>query len=115
MRDLDAVIGRWREDAAAARRIGEPDKAALLDRCATEAEAGAGEWLHWITEPEAALRSGRSAAWLRGRFREWQPQGHARQVGRAKRVYRAAVVPRRPSLVEAANAGRAAARALRTA
>jgi hypothetical protein len=111
MSDLGIVIDRWLTDAAALRRNGEPAKAALLERCAEETRDAAHEWLTWLSEAEAALRSGRSVEWLRGRYRDWQPQGHARQVGRATRIYRAAVVPRRAALERAAAEGVALARA----
>lgn len=115
MTDLDTVLARWRTDAAALRRNGEPAKAAVLERCAEETETAAAEWLTWLSEEEAAIRSGRSVTWLRARYRDWQPQGHARQVGRAVRIYRAAVVPRRLALVRAADMGREAARVERVA
>lgn len=115
MTDLDHVVARWRSDAAALRRNGEPAKAVLLERCADETETAAAEWLTWLSEEEAALRSGRSVAWLRARYRDWHPQGHAKPVGRAVRIYRAAVVPRRLALVRAADLGREAARVERVA
>lgn len=103
------------EDAAALTRNGEPDKAAILKRCAMEVHQTATEWLTWISEDQAALRSGKRAAWWRGQYPSLQQRGHARQVGHGKRVYRLAVVPQRDALVFAAEEGRKVARAQRGA
>ncbi|HET8771892.1 MAG TPA: hypothetical protein VFM71_12985 [Gemmatimonadaceae bacterium] len=115
MRDLALVIARWRADEDALRRCGNVVGADLLKRCADEATEAAEEWLTWLSEADAALRSGRSIPWLRARFEGWKREGHARQTGRTTRVYRAAIVPRRANLVQAAEAGRKAARELRGA
>jgi hypothetical protein len=92
-RDLEGVIAGWRLDADALRRCGEPGKAAILDRCAKEATAGAEDWLTWLSETEALLRCKRSIDFLRARFPMWERQGHARLVRRGVRQYRRAVVP----------------------
>jgi len=107
--DLSLTIRRWREDAAVLKRNGEPDKAAVLTRCADEAEATAADYLEFITEEEAMLVSGRSRVYMRAQFKAWQPHGHARQVGHGKRLYRRCVVPVRGSLTAAIDAGRRAA------
>lgn len=115
MMDLDTILLRWADDAAALTRNGEPDKAAILTRCAAEVQAAAHEWLTWIPEADAALRSGKRAEWWRGQFPALQKRGHARQVAHGKRVYRLAVVPQRDALVMAAEEGRKVARAMRGA
>lgn len=115
MTDLDMILRRWDEDAAALTRNGEPDKAAILKRCAVEVHQAAAEWLTWIPEEQAALRSGKSTAWWRGEYPALQKRGHARQVGHGKRVYRLAIVPQRDALVIAAEEGRKVARAMRGA
>lgn len=115
MTDLSLVIDRWRRDADALQRNGEPDKAAMLRRCADDCEASAHDYLTFIDESAALLRSGRSVEWFRKQFRVWQPMGHARQVGHGKRVYRLCVLPVRPGILEASLAGRLAASRLRRA
>lgn len=115
MTDLTIIVDRWRRDADALQRNGEPDKAAMLRRCADECEASAHDWLTFIDEAAAMLRTGRSVEWMRQQFRVWQPLGHARQVGHGKRVYRLAVLPVRPGILEAAIAGRLAAARARSA
>jgi hypothetical protein len=115
MTDLEIVIKRWRQDAEALARNGAPERAAVLVRCADEASASAEEWLTWLPEADARLRSGYSLPRMRALFRELQPRGHARQVGPAKRIYRAAVIPRRQAILDAAAEGRQVARAMRRA
>ena len=82
----------------------------FVDRVALAAE----EWLLWLSEGDAAVRSGYSEAWLRGRFERLRRDGHARLNGRA-RQYRACAIPRRANIEGAANRGREAAKAMRKA
>lgn len=115
MTDLDTILRRWEMDAAALARNGEPEKAAMLQRCIAEVTQAGEEWLTWITEEEAALRSGKSVVWWRGQFPALQKRSHARQVGHGKRIYRLAIVPVREAIVRAAEEGRRVARAQRGA
>jgi hypothetical protein len=110
MMDLDTIIRRWKGDAAVLRRNGESRLADALDRCADEATDAAAEWLTWLSESDAELRSGRARGWFRARRDVWRRDGHARQIARGKWEYRAAIVPRRADLATAAAEGRAAAR-----
>lgn len=109
-RDLAEVIADWRGDAAVLRRRGNAAAAEMLEQCADQAARAAEEWLLWLTEGEATLRSGHAVAWLRARFEDWRRAGHARQTGRHTRIYRACIIPRRVNVVSAAERGRDAAR-----
>jgi hypothetical protein len=80
----------------------------FVERVALAAE----EWLTWLSEGDAAIRSGYSEVWLRGRFEQLRRDGHARLSGRA-RQYRACAIPRRANIASAAARGRDAARSLR--
>jgi hypothetical protein len=60
-------------------------------------EEAAEEWLGWINEGLATLRSGKSVAWLRAQFPAWERDGHAKLVHRGLRHYRECVIPRRAS------------------
>jgi hypothetical protein len=108
--DLQTVLDRWTADAAVLRRNGEVRLADTLDRCAAEARTAAEEWLTWLSETDAELRSGYRAAYFKARREGWRRDGNARQVARFKWEYRAAVVPRRANVMRAAEEGRAAAR-----
>jgi hypothetical protein len=109
VRSLEEVLADWRGDAAVLRRQGHEAQAALLERLASQAAEAAHEFITWLSEGEAQLRSGRSPAWLRRQFPEWEQAGHAKRVKRA-RLYRMLIVPRRPNLESAREAGRRAAR-----
>jgi hypothetical protein len=82
----------------------------FIDAVALAAE----EWLTWLSETDAAIRSGYSETTLRGRFEQLRRDGHARLNGK-HRQYRACAVPRRANVVAAAARGRDAARALKAA
>jgi hypothetical protein len=53
------------------------------------------DYLTFISEPEAIVRSAHSATWFRQRFPEWERQGHARWSPKNKkqRTYRVMIVP----------------------
>lgn len=109
LRELGQLLADWRGEAAVLRRRGDARAAELLEQCATEVDTVAADYLTWLSETEAMLRSGRARPWLRTRFAEWQREGHARWRGR-ERQYRALVVPRRAQVVAAQQAGAEAAR-----
>ena len=80
----------------------DPDAIAeFLDRVAAATE----DFRRFISEDDARLQSGKSVAWLRARHAEWMEAGNAECRGR-KRYYRAMVIPRRPDLAAAREAGR---------
>ena len=114
MRDLATVIADWRGEAAVLRRRGDNRTALLLEQCAEEAVLAAESYLLWLSETDAMLRTGRTREWLRSRYEGWAAEGHAKKTGR-DRQYRAVMLPRRAAVVEAREAGRQAARALRDA
>ena len=89
---------------------GSKDIREFIDRVAAAAE----EWLTWLSESDAAIRSGYSEVWLRGRFEQLRRDGHARVNGK-HRQYRACAIPRRANVAAAANRGREAARAMKAA
>jgi hypothetical protein len=109
MLDLAQVIADAREEAQVLRANGAgmaPDRLHQLLDDVTEA---AEEYLTWLTENDASIRSGYSLVWLRSRFPAMQREGHARLNGKA-RQYRACAVPRRANTAMAAVKGREAAR-----
>lgn len=107
-RTLEEVLESLRADAKVLRRHGHAATADLLERVRREVEEAAGEWLTFLSETEAKLRSGHGTKWLADRRRVWAAEGHARKSG-GHWQYRACVVPRRPqSEVDAYEAGRRA-------
>jgi hypothetical protein len=113
-RDLSTVIADWRGEAAVLRRRGETKTAVILEQCAEEAATASESYLLWLSETDAMLRTGRARDWLRARYEGWAAEGHARKIGR-DRQYRAIMLPRRAAVIEAREAGRQAARAVREA
>lgn len=51
-------------------------------------------FITFISEADAAVRSGHQAAWFRNRFADWERQGYAR-LHAGKRQYMLAIVPLR--------------------
>lgn len=105
---LEQVLADAREDAQALRRHGHKHDAELIEALADKVQAAAYEYLNWLTESEARLRSGHSVEFLRARFPTWLKLGLARWDGR-KRQYRAVVVPQRANREAAREAGRRSA------
>ena len=107
MKPLEQVLADARGDAAVLRRAGHAADAELIERICHEVARAAEDYLRWLTEEDAALRSGRSLTWIRSRFSEWEREGHARREGR-RRMYRQVVIPQRANPTAAREAGRAA-------
>ena len=103
-RTLEHVLADARGDAAVYRRRGDPRIAAALESFADEVRDAAEDYLTWLSEDQAMLRSGHREPWFRRRRAEWVASGNARQVGRRWR-YRAVVVPQRGSAQAAYEAG----------
>lgn len=108
---LEQVLADWREDAAVLRRAGHEREAALREQLADQIATTVADYLLWLSEPEARLRSGWSVNRLRRHFPEWLGTGNARWQGRA-RQYRACVVPRRANVASARELGRRVAQGL---
>ena len=108
-RVLEQVLADWRGDAQVLRRRGDARLAQQLERCANEAAAAAEDYIRWLTEDDACLRSGWSLRRLSSHFPAWERQGHARRDGR-RRLYRMLIVPQRANTPAALEAGRRAAR-----
>lgn len=109
MKSLEQVIADARGEAAVLRKQGHGAQADSIERVCGDVAEAAHEFITWLSEGEAQLRSGRSGEWLRRHFAEWEAAGHARK-DRRQRFYRMLIVPRRPDLESAREAGRRAAR-----
>lgn len=109
MTDLGQVLADLRGEAAVLRRQGHNRQAATIEDVCDKVQDAAPDYLTWLSEDDAMLRSGRSRAYLRVRFPEYEANGMARRDGRRRR-YRACIIPRRANLDAARAAGREAAR-----
>ena len=106
---LEQVLADATEDANRLRLHGHKVQADSIDRVVQAVREAAEDYLTFMSEKDAALRSGRSPSWLKGRFDQWQRDGHARMKG-GRREYRTLIVPQAVNLISAREAGRAAAR-----
>lgn len=104
-KDLEQVIADWRGDAQVLRSRGHAHDAKLLEDCADQVTSSAEDYLRFLSEADAELRSNVSKAWLRGRFPQWEAMGHARKVN-GRRYYRMLIVPQRPNLSAAREEGK---------
>jgi hypothetical protein len=112
--DLSQVLADAREEATVLDANRATFSVARVREILKAVEVASEEWLTWLSETDAAIRSGYSVDWLRARFPGWERDGHARLQSRA-RQYRAVVIPRRANTAAAAARGREAARSLRRA
>jgi hypothetical protein len=92
--DLAAILGTMDEDAAVFERNGDAARAAALRARAAEIRAAAADYITWLTEDEAMLRSGDSRTRVKSLALKYVQAGHARIVGRRFQL-RACIVPRR--------------------
>jgi hypothetical protein len=105
---LEQVLADAEGEAQLLRKHGHERQAEVLERLCATVKAAARDYLTWLTEAEAELKSGHGTGWLRYRFARWEAQGLAKKDGR-RRLYRSIIVPQRRN-IEAARA--AAKRAL---
>lgn len=108
--DLASVLADALEESGVLRRNGHPEQADTIVRLCDAVRESARDYLWWLSESEALLRSGRSLRWLRTHYREWESTGNARRDAKGQRHYRALVVPQRVHKSAAREAGKEAAR-----
>ncbi len=104
---LEQVLADARGEAAVLRSHGHKAQAESIEKVCEAVTGAAYEYLNWLSEGEARLRSGHSTEFLRARFAAWNEQGLSRWNGK-KREYRAVVVPQRANREAAREAGRRA-------
>lgn len=104
-RDLEQVIADWRGDAQVLRSRGHAHDAKLLEDCADQVVRSAEDYLKFLTESDAMLRSNRARDWFRSRYPEWEAAGHARKQS-GVRYYRTIMVPQRANLSAAREEGK---------
>ncbi|MBA2683466.1 MAG: hypothetical protein H0U66_03115 [Gemmatimonadaceae bacterium] len=103
---LEQVLADMRGEAAVLRRHGDTRTADVLDGTVDRVKSAAEDFITWLSESDAHLRSGKAIPWLRSRYPEWSEAGHARLNARGQREYRLVVIPRRANISAAREAGR---------
>lgn len=111
MRPLEVVLATAHEEAEILKRNGHVAEAEARRRLLADIESSAVDYLKWLTESEAALRSGKSPAWFRQRFPQWLAQNLARhdELKPKVRMYRQCVVPMKANVEAAREEARQAA------
>lgn len=92
---LDQVLADFREDATVLRANGHGTQAQTLERVLDAVREAAADWLAWLSETEAQLRSGRGPDYFRTRRQIWADDGLAEQRNGRRWFYRRVIVPRR--------------------
>jgi hypothetical protein len=105
MTDLNQVLADWREQAAMLSKHGHKEQASSIVQLCDEVADVTEDFRTFISEGDARLRSGWSLSKLRRHFGEWRENGHAEIRGRV-RYYRLCIIPTRPDVAAAREAGR---------
>lgn len=108
IRPLEQVLADYAAEAQILERAGHAHDASRLRRVLDDVRNASVDYLTWLSELDARIRSNKSVAWLRSRFPEWQRAGHARfhPERPRERQYRALVVPLAANASVAREAGR---------
>ena len=107
---LDHVLADFREEAAILRANGHGVQAQTLERALDAVSCAATDFLAWVSESEAQLRSGKGADYFRARRQLWAEDGLAEQRNGRRWFYRRMIVPRRKlSSIARSEAARAVA------
>lgn len=109
MTDLAQVIADAREEAQVLRRAGNAGQADYVDALLSRVRESAEDFMTWLSEADAMLKSGLSERTLRRRFRDCLDCGTARYGPKRQREYLAAVIPNRPDVATERARGRKAA------
>lgn len=107
--DLAQIIADSREEVSVLARAGHKDQAEYIDTLLDKVHAAAEDYITWLPESAAELKSGLSVKTLRRRWRELYDSGNARFNAKGEREYRSCAIPNRPDVAAAREAGRAIA------
>lgn len=107
VRTLEQVLADAKGEVPLLRKRGAHLVADAIEELADAVTVSAEDYLTWLSEMKAELRSGKSARWLRSQFPAWEREGHARWHN-GERQYRRLIVPQRANPIAAYEAGRRA-------
>lgn len=94
---LEQVLADARGELPILRKHGAGQVADAIETLCDQVSRAAEAYLTWLSEPEAAIVSGKSRDWLRHRFARWERDGHARIApnNKRQRQYRLVILPKR--------------------
>lgn len=104
---LEQVLSDLRGEAAVLRKHGDARVADVMDGIVDRVKAAAEDYITWLEEDDAMLRSAHQRRWFRNQFAMWAAAGNAKREGR-KYYYRQLVVPQRANISAARASGREA-------
>lgn len=108
---LEQVLSDLRGEAAVLRKHGDARVADVMDGVVERVKAAAEDYITWLEEDDAMLRSAHQRRWFRAQFATWAAEGNAKkEAGRYH--YRQIIVPQRANASAAYQAGVDAARRL---
>lgn len=92
---LEQVLTEGRGELPLLRKRGQTVVADALEEYIERIANAAREFLTFISERDAMLRSDHTVAWLRARYPEWERLGHARRNPKnpSERQYRRMIIP----------------------
>lgn len=93
--DLETLLADIQSEGSVLRRNDGKFTVDRVEEFVRDLKASLAEFLTFVSEAEAIVRSGHREPWFRQRFAEWERQGQARWDPRHKtrRQYRLIVVP----------------------
>jgi hypothetical protein len=104
---LEQVLASAEAEAAVLRLNGHVQQADSVVRLAQAVRTAAADYLDWITEGAARLRSGRGEDYFKARRDSWAEQGLAERRGRRWFYRRCIIEHRKPAALTRAEARRA--------
>ena len=93
--ELEQLLDDELKEAAVLRRRGYAQDAQMIERLVARVHDCAEDYITWLSEEDAALRSGKSRAWFRRHFSDWETRRLGRRTESGKREYRLVIVPHR--------------------
>lgn len=106
--DVIDALADERGQAAVLEHNGHEHDARLIRRICDRFAEAAHEYIHFMSEAEAMLRTGDSERQLRRQYARLEPLGHAKKIN-GMRYYRECMLEPRANLSAAREAGRRAA------
>jgi hypothetical protein len=106
---LEQVLADLRGEAQVLQKHGDLARAGVIDAIVDRVKASAEDFITWLEEEDAILRSAHHRKWFRRMYPTWAAEGHAKKE-RGHYYYRQLIVPQRANLSAARQAGRDAAR-----
>lgn len=106
---LEQVLSDLREEAQVLRKHRDTRVADVMDAITDRVKRAAEDYITWLEEDDAMLRSAHSRRWFRAQFATWASEGNAKKEA-GRYYYRQHIVPQRANLSAAREDARETAR-----